>query len=181
MRYFYDCEFLEDGTTIEPISIGMVAEDGREYYAVNRDMPWHRIVQHPWLRANVVPHLPLRPDFPVLELDRTDPAVKPVPVIAAELVRFIAAGASDRADNELWAYYAAYDHVMLCQLWGRMIDLPKCVPMFTHDLQQVAAMLGVNLERLAGKPEDEHNALADARWDARAWRALGDYSMPEPF
>src|SRR4051812_11038169 len=34
MKYFYDTEFLEDGQTIELISIGIVAEDGREYYAV---------------------------------------------------------------------------------------------------------------------------------------------------
>jgi hypothetical protein len=39
----YDLEFLEDGRTIELISIGMVCDDGREYYAVNRDMPVRRI------------------------------------------------------------------------------------------------------------------------------------------
>ena len=35
MKYFYDTEFIEDGSTIELISIGVVAEDGREYYAVS--------------------------------------------------------------------------------------------------------------------------------------------------
>lgn len=30
MRYFLDCEFIEDGRTIDLISIGIVAEDGRE-------------------------------------------------------------------------------------------------------------------------------------------------------
>lgn len=35
MRYFYDTEFIDDGRTIELISIGMVSEDGREYYAVS--------------------------------------------------------------------------------------------------------------------------------------------------
>lgn len=34
MRIYYDCEFLEDGNTIDLISMGMVAEDGRELYAV---------------------------------------------------------------------------------------------------------------------------------------------------
>lgn len=33
-RYDYDCEFLEDGKTIALISIGIVADDGRTYYAV---------------------------------------------------------------------------------------------------------------------------------------------------
>lgn len=33
MKYFLDTEFHEDGKTIDLISIGIVAEDGREYYA----------------------------------------------------------------------------------------------------------------------------------------------------
>ncbi len=37
MRYFYDTEFIDDGRTIELISIGVTAEDGREYYAVSTD------------------------------------------------------------------------------------------------------------------------------------------------
>ncbi|MGH3782429.1 MAG: polyadenylate-specific 3'-exoribonuclease AS, partial [Pseudonocardiaceae bacterium] len=37
MRFFYDCEFIEDGVTIELISIGVVDEQGREYYAVSTE------------------------------------------------------------------------------------------------------------------------------------------------
>ncbi|MBA3574969.1 MAG: 3'-5' exoribonuclease, partial [Pseudonocardiales bacterium] len=33
MRFFYDCEFIEDGLTIDLVSIGVVDEDGREFYA----------------------------------------------------------------------------------------------------------------------------------------------------
>ena len=58
MRYWYDCEFLEDGRTIDLISIGIVAEDGREYYAVNNEVNWRRVADHPSLMENVVPHLP---------------------------------------------------------------------------------------------------------------------------
>lgn len=36
MRYFYDTEFIEDGHTIDLISIGVVAEDGRSYYAISK-------------------------------------------------------------------------------------------------------------------------------------------------
>ena len=35
MRYYLDTEFIEDGKTIDLISIGLVSEDGREYYAIN--------------------------------------------------------------------------------------------------------------------------------------------------
>lgn len=178
MIYDYDLEFLENGRTIELISIGIVAEDGREYYAVNRDAPWHRIRQHEWLMANVVPHLPTLPNYqypPLLDLEH--PAVKHRARIAADVHAFIAAGAAHRDDNQLWAWYGAYDHVALCQLWGRMIDLPEAVPMFTHDLKAFAD----DFERASGwrvklpaKSADEHNALVDARWNREArqkWRA----------
>lgn len=160
----YDTEFLEDGRTIELISIGMVAEDGREYYAVNRDLPVRRIRKHPWLMANVVPSLP-RPhgewifDMPKRWLfDYTAACVKSRQQIAAEVRDFILAAPGP----ELWAWYGAYDHVALAQLWGRMIDLPKGVPMWTNDLKQECERLGgPSLPSLPGITE--HNALDDAR------------------
>lgn len=167
MKIFYDTEFLEDGKTIELISIGMVAEDGREYYAVNRDMPYKRIARSVWLMANVVPSLPrLHGDARLhyagkrsnpLALDWTHPHMKRRARIADEVREFIQA----TPDVELWAWYGAYDHVALCQLWGTMIGLPKGVPMYTHDLKQ-------EVDRLGNPPMPEqadghHNALADAR------------------
>lgn len=177
---FYDTEFLENGSTIELISIGLTTKDedgfNEDYYAVNADMPFERILQHRWLVRNVLPHLPLRnrsrldkwleeggeaspvPYLTTLELDRSNRHVKPAWVIANEVREFILG----YPERELWAYYGAYDHVALCQLWGRMIDLPEGVPMFTHELMQ--------LWEDAGRPEmppqdNEHDALADARWN----------------
>lgn len=37
---------------------------------------------------------------------------------------------------EFYGYYSAYDHVLLCSLFGTMMDLPKGFPMYTHDLKQ---------------------------------------------
>lgn len=183
--FFYDCEFLETGRTIDLISIGVVSLDGREYYAVNEaietDDTLHRdICRHTWLVRNVVRHLPLRvtrgkPVYHLPDLaDRNarfslgldDSRVLPLRVIRNQLRDFIAADSPNRADHELWAYYGAYDHVALCQLWGTMFSLPGCVPMFTHEL--------VQLWETTGKPPlpeqtDEHHALADARWDRELW------------
>lgn len=167
MKIFYDTEFLEDGKTIELISIGMAAEDGREYYAVNRDMPHKRIARSVWLMANVVPSLPrLHGDARLhyagkrsnpLALDWTHPHMKRRARIADEVREFIQA----TPDVELWASYGAYDHVVLCQLWGAMVDLPDGVPMYTHDLQQEVARLGN--PPVPEQAEGLHNALADAR------------------
>ncbi len=36
-RYFYDCEFIEDGRVIDLVSIGVVDEHGREFYAISTE------------------------------------------------------------------------------------------------------------------------------------------------
>lgn len=197
-RFFYDLEFLEDGTTIELISIGIVSEGGdREYYAVNSDMPVDQIKGHSWLMKNVWPHLPLRghergPKYvgdgkhevglirPGV-LDTGDVRVKPGWVIANEVREFFAYGldARQRAGEtpsgiELWANFGAYDHLGLMQLWGPMINRPKFLPMFTHDLQQMASLIGVDGKDFPIEPENAHDALADARWNERAYDWLSE-------
>ena len=174
MRYFYDCEFIEDGRTIDLISIGIVAEDGREYYAVNEKAPWRRIKRHEWLMANVVPSLPhghgdRRMHIPKRWIvDFADARVKPKWKIATQVCDFLLSG-DDKP--ELWAWYAAYDHVCLAQLWGRMIDLPEGIPMYTRDLKQECDRQGD--PALPEQVDGVHNALDDARHNLVRARALG--------
>ena len=56
MRFFYDTEFIEDGLTIDLVSIGVVDEKGREFYAVSTDFDPGKA--GPWVRENVLPKLP---------------------------------------------------------------------------------------------------------------------------
>lgn len=172
MKIYYDTEFLEDGHTIDLISIGMVADDGRELYLVNEaieiDPLYSRIGHHRWLMANVIPHLPLRERDPIEQphaqypgrfyLDQSDNRIMPRRMIRNSVREFVLA----TPDVELWAWYGAYDHVVLAQLFGRMIDLPKGVPMWTNDLRQEVARLGN--PTLPDQPEGMHNALEDARF-----------------
>lgn len=180
MIHAYDTEFIEHHVrawpfgrkvhTIELISIGIVAADGRVYYAVNGDAPWWDIKRDGWLMDNVAPSLPhgrgdrrnhVPKSWPV---DFFDPLVKSHKKIAREVREFLLAD----GQPQLWADYGAYDHVVLCQLWGRMIDLPEGLPMFTRDLQQAAD--GRELpEQAAGA----HNALEDARHVMASLRHLG--------
>ncbi|MEH3129406.1 MAG: 3'-5' exoribonuclease [Mycolicibacterium neoaurum] len=184
--YCYDTEFLEDGHTIELISIGIVCADGREYYAVNADMPVDRILRNKWLVNNVWRHLPVRGLKTGLVgsgdnirnevtqdgcLDRGSIRVKPKWVIANEVRDFMLAGVdtsipvgASMYHPELWAYFGAYDHVALAQLWGSMMQLPKGMPMYTHDLKQEMDRLGIP-ESAVPQPENAHNALADAQWN----------------
>ena len=162
MKIYMDWEFLEDGETIAPISVALVREDGREYYAVFEDMPWSRIMKHDWLRANVVSSLPvikhdgIKP-FKKPFLDLHNPDVKRRPTIRTEVRRFIV----DTPSVELWGWYCAYDHVCLAQLFGRMVDLPSGIPMWTNDLKQEHVRLGE--PQMPEQASGVHNALADAR------------------
>ena len=175
MRLFYDCEFVEDGSTIDLVSIGIVADNGDEYYAVSGEFDLKKFAANDWLMANVWPSLPqVRGDARMMILSsiregasaykhakrlfsRGDPDVKPRRVIADEVRQFICSF----PDPQLWAWYGAYDHVCLAQLFGRMIDLPDGVPMWTNDLKQECVRLGD--PRVPEQAEGVHNALADAR------------------
>jgi hypothetical protein len=98
-RYAFDTEFIEDGRTIDLISIGIVCEDGREYYAVNSDAPWDRVER------------------------------------------------------------------------GSMINLPKGIPMWTHDIQQAMERAPEGFKP-PEQVEGQHNALEDARHNMRVLTAL---------
>src|SRR5688572_4207004 len=100
MKYYLDTEFIEDFTRpligkprhyIDLISIAVVAEDGREYFAVSKEFdidyvwnkfqwkevpignpspgerPWQRVKEY-WLRDNVL--MPIFYDLQDRELDR---------------------------------------------------------------------------------------------------------------
>lgn len=174
MKFWFDTEFIEDGKTIDLISIGIVAEDGREFYAVDGDAPWRRIKKHAWLMANVVPHLPQphgdwRNQAPKSwVIDFYSPLVMRKPAIAEGVKRFLT---QHNGPVELWGYYSAYDHVVLAQLWGTMMQLPSGVPMWTNDVQQVAASRGLD-NSLPQQTGTAHNALDDARWTRKAWEYL---------
>lgn len=172
MKYFYDTEFHEDGKTIDFISIGVVAEDGREFYAVSEDFDTRRVAQNNWLMENVMSSIKhdqfvvsdfLGASF-VRDIFVTDENAMSRTQVALELEEFI--GQDDKP--ELWAWFGAYDHVCLAQLWGKMIDLPRNVPMYTNDLKTLVQLAEKKLGGrvyLPKQPDGHHNALEDARWN----------------
>lgn len=189
MRIFYDTEFLEDGHTIELISIGMVREDGKELYCVVKDnLTMQRAVEHEWLRGNVVPSLPIKVleqaygllDAPdrfgrwhsfgnLFEWDEKHPDY-PCVMDRHQVMRKVREFVLTAPKPELWAWYGAYDHVAIAQLFGTMAQLPDAFPMVTCDLKQEAMRLGN--PPLPKQEKGKHNALADARHNRLIWQAL---------
>jgi hypothetical protein len=216
VKYFFDTEFHEykhDGfnPTIELISIGIVAEDGRELYAVSRDFSWYPAMNNEWLRMNVIKPiyeemtgdqdnknwtLANRGTEMLHELfaDAVTDQGRTREQIRDDIISFV----DDDSGPEFYAYYADYDWVVFCWLFGRMIDLPKGFPMYCRDLKQMldayiegtweAVKLstwghnGLSLDQVKALPDypkqkNEHNALDDARWNARLYAFLTKFNV----
>ena len=147
-KIWFDTEFIEDGKTIDLISIGLVRDDGATLYLENAECDLGRASD--WVRANVLPKL-RGVDY---QFTRRH--------IASEVALFAGMG------PEFWAYYADYDWVALCQLYGRMIDLPTGFPMYCRDLKQELDRLG-NPKAPKQDESTAHDALADALWTRDTW------------
>lgn len=252
MKYFIDTEFHEgfhkpligkNRHFIDLISIGIVAEDGREYYAISKDFDikaaWnaHDLketgtikenksertkVKEYWLRDNVLKSIwkemhdkehyvkRMHPDlinpFSFKSLSRlVNWQGKPNNQIAKEIVDFVngihpkddisskvnpLGLGSKRVHNnptpiEFYGYYADYDWVVFCSLFGKMMNLPRGFPMYCKDLKQSYDEQEVGgiydypfgLKSLKDhnnypKQTNEHNALADAKWNYELYKFL---------
>ena len=71
----------------------------------------------------------------IVHLQRGD-AIRPRDVIAREIMEF----AGEKP--EFWGYYASYDWVVLCWLYGTMMWLPDGRPMYCRDIKQLCDSLG---------------------------------------
>ncbi len=169
MLYWFDTEFHEDGSTIDLISIGIVAEDGRELYACSLDAQLHRC--GPWLRDNVLRQLPPYDSSAWMrreEIRRNvlDFVLRDAPIPVKERAT------RDGKKPEFWAFYADYDWVVFCQLFGRMLDLPPQFPMWCRDLKQLSVDVGD--PQHPKQEKGAHNALEDARWNRDLYKYLMD-------
>ena len=270
MKYFIDTEFIEGPqkesfpislfrketpNTIDLISIGIVAEDGREYYAISKDFnlreAWNMFdwkdkfeysfdggdlnltgrkekVKVYWLRENVLKpiwrELLFKSDdclglsnkqtevyhklvmegnyddmftFKSLKalIDRYGRTNKEI----AENIKLFCdcklhlakrKGGLDftkhEATPEFYAYFADYDWVVFCWLFGKMMDLPNGFPMYCKDLKQemdrnsykygYGTFHGKDLKNHPNYPKQDpsksHNAIEDARWNKQLFEFL---------
>ena len=153
MKYYIDCEFIEDGHTIDLISIGIVCEDGRELYLESADFDKGKSNQ--WVRENVLPHL------------KGGECRWPLRSIRVTLRDFF--DVEDYGKPELYGWCSGYDFVALCQLFGTMMDIPQGWPHYIKDLQQVLDDRGISDDELPEQEEGKHNALEDARHIKKLW------------
>lgn len=161
MRYFIDTEFHEQPHTIELISIAVVAEDGREFYCESLDFAQHSEIANEWVKENVFPHLWHTKMGIAAEWHNHPNVIGGFfrrSVIGEQLRKFIG-----NDTPEFWGYYADYDWVVTCWLFGAMVDLPSGWPMYCCDIKQVCDQRGN--PKLPETEGNEHHALIDARWN----------------
>ncbi len=155
MRYFLDTEFIESGPKkpIQLISIGIVSEDLRELYRISSEFNPDDASQ--WVKDNVLAQLE---DYERGTLSQ----------IADDIKEFC--DPDEFGKPEFWGYYADYDWVVFAQMFGTMMDLPKGFPMYCNDIKQLCFSLGN--PKLPQQGKGEHNALADAGWNKKAFEFL---------
>lgn len=185
-RYYLDTEFLDDGTQIKLISIALVCEDGRELYFaltewLGNDGQPDTTNADDWLRENVFNKLPACTCPGVQDWRRTgqhlahrdDCLWRSREEIAEAITKFITVEPKDQI--EIWAYFASYDWVAFCQLFGKMINLPKHFPWLVNDLKTWSRHMGYTGKFRDLLPDEgHHDALADARWNCKVHKILLD-------
>lgn len=189
INFFFDTEFIEAGYTkpLVLLSIGMIGENSLEYYAQVLNASWDDASD--WVKENVITKFTTCTFADVYE-DRYAHVVSfiseyknghywscPTPgcpwrtrdQIRLDLLDFCPPSQSPT----FWAYFADYDWVLFCQLFGIMIEMPRGYPHLCMDLKQYQRHLDVKYlppQRGGG----EHNALEDAKWNLEVWRYLDE-------
>ena len=158
-RYFYDCEFIEDGRVIDLVSIGVVDEYGREFYAVSTEFDAAAAV--PWVRRNVLDQLPSPgdPAWRSRERIRDD-------LSSSSSRRADRPGETDRAVGLVGRVRPRGARPAV----GRDAGLPREIPRFTKDLRQLWDDRG--RPPLPAPPPGQHDALVDARHNLARWRVM---------
>ena len=205
MKYFIDTEFIEGfkkpikwlptiGNFNKPyhfiqlISIGIICEDGREYYAISNEYNYHDASE--WVKSNVIAPIyrnqisAFKQQFmDISTFHRYIPSSKSNSQIANDAILFCGGYVGEvnstfRALPEFYAYFADYDWVVFCSLFGTMMDLPKWFPMYCRDLKQMLddtqEEVDFQLKEHPNYPKNsnEHNAIDDARWNFKLYNFL---------
>jgi len=115
MKYWIDTEFIEQPYTIDLISVGLVAEDDREFYAESSEVDWTKASE--WTLHTV------RPQLNGSGMVREE--------IGYAVRRFVDAD----AHPVFWGYFPAYDWVSFSWLFGDMNELPFRFPHLCLDIK----------------------------------------------
>lgn len=167
-KIFFDSEFtgLHQNTTL--ISIGLVSENGKTFYAEFTDYDAKQLDD--WITQNVMNNLLLG----AFDMEKDyNPKDKNV-IIKGDtktVQEALSKWLNQFGEVEMWSDCLSYDWVLFNQLWGHAFNIPKNVFYIPFDLCTVFKLKGINpdisREKFIGDalPKTKlkkHNALWDA-------------------
>jgi len=184
MRVFFDTEFtgLHQNTTL--ISIGLVSEDGKTFYAELNDYDKSQIDN--WLQSNVIDNLLFNnynyyQNVPESFINKvSEYHLKASSKMVAE---HLALWLSQFEKVEMWSDCLAYDWVLFNQLYGHVFNIPKNVYYIPFDICTLFVIRNIdpdiNREEFAGMQNDSQKQKHNALWDAKVIKAC--YLLLESF
>lgn len=160
-KVFFDTEFsgLHKNTTL--ISIGLISECGKTFYAELTDYDKTQIDE--WLQTNVLNNLILPHD-----LGGNGVAVEGI-VGDTEFVRLNLEHWLEQFEQvEIWSDCLSYDWVLFNDIFGHAFNIPKNVFYIPFDICTLFKIKGIDPDisrkEFSGlENETQHNALADAK------------------
>lgn len=167
-KVFFDTEFtgLHQNTTL--ISIGLVSECGKTFYAELNDFDASQVDD--WLQENVIMKLKYNGVFQIIEKDEKSISYKS----STENVRVkLKEWLSQFEQVEMWSDCLSYDWVLFNQIWGHAFNIPKNVYYIPFDICTLFKERGIDTdisrEEFAGNIVVEHMdgiQKHNALWDA---------------
>lgn len=163
MKLFFDFEFTQLKQSAQPISLGIVAENGWTFYAEFLDVNLGEV--SPWIRDNVLPGL----TRPGIKLNYLKHAVEgSSESIKKRLLLWMSIIGLPKGEKfKMWGDCLAYDWVLFCELFGGAMNLPDNIYYIPFDLATLFLTRGVDpdisRELYSGFSGTKHNALDDAK------------------
>jgi hypothetical protein len=177
VKVFFDTEFtgLHKGTTL--ISIGLVAEEGQQFYAEFTDYDKYQVTD--WIQDNVLDNC-LMLNKPEIVRNYGDKGlvyeiinnfiVGPTDFVARQLKSWLQSLSRKSGQKvEMWSDCLAYDWVLFNDLYGDAFSIPDNVYYIPFDICTLFKMKGIDpdicREEFVGmvRKDKKHNALYDAR------------------
>ena len=178
-KIFFDTEFtgLHQKTTL--ISIGMVSECGKEFYAEFND--YNLLQVDDWIEQNVISNLH-HPDGDVSDCIVTEDRPNDMLVYgnSKEIKFYLEKWLSQFEKIEMWSDCLAYDWMLFNNIFGDAFKIPKNVHYIPFDICTLFRMKKINPDISREKfarinPEfakEKHNALYDAKVIKKCYKRL---------
>ena len=166
MKIFFDLEMTGLHQKTTPLSIGLVAEDGREFYAEFNDYDSDQV--NGWLLENVFAHMIYGGHEKEYHEGDQFGVAGDRKYIASQIRKWLA----QYDVVEMWGDVLPYDWVLFCELFEAPIDtaerLPRNVYYIPFDIATLMKIKGVDpdisREQFSGIDNlAKHNAIDDAR------------------